>query len=185
MDHLITEKLITKGWKSISDLVQKKGWDMFREYEEACLVELVEQLKPNQSDTSQVAVVSCGGGIIERESNRKLLRNFTTIWIQRDLEDYEPDTQQEHRPELQESIRTVYERRSIFYEEAAKHIFVYPQYEKVKKLLGNKEKYYQTTTKLFKKFVKRILFGLDHTIWAPNTFFLCIDYQNLVNLQLN
>jgi hypothetical protein len=101
------------------------------------------------------------------------------------LEDYVVETQSDHRPELQESAKTVYERRSVFYEEVAKHIFVYPQYEKVKKLLGNMEKYYQTITKLFKKFVKRILFGIDSTIWAPNTFFLCIDYQNLTNLQLN
>ncbi len=70
MDEEITRHL----GMSIQKWVQLHGWPSFRDAESR----LLQELSPQKN-----LVLATGGGVIERENNRELLRNsFVVIWLQ-------------------------------------------------------------------------------------------------------
>jgi shikimate kinase len=69
MDELLSASL----GLSIAAWVERFGWESFREREARLLVELSREDK---------IVVATGGGIVEREDNRSVLRKaFFTVWV--------------------------------------------------------------------------------------------------------
>lgn len=84
----MVEKLIGK---SIDKCVQDEGWEAFRAHETKALYKTREHdfasgssfYKQKDADMSQgiKGVVSCGGGIVEREENRVFLREMPLLWL--------------------------------------------------------------------------------------------------------
>lgn len=60
-----------KEKQSIAEFVAQNGWDAFRIREEQILLEI------SQNQT----IISCGGGIILREANRKFLKQVFTVFL--------------------------------------------------------------------------------------------------------
>ena len=72
----IDEQIVLETGKSIKELFDLYGEDGFRKIETDCLA--------GQLQKEGFRIVSCGGGIILREENRKLLREKAyTVWIRR------------------------------------------------------------------------------------------------------
>lgn len=66
------EVFAAKLKQSIAEYVNDNGWDAFRDREEEILLEM-----PKSG-----AIISCGGGIVLREANRKLLKQeFFTVFL--------------------------------------------------------------------------------------------------------
>lgn len=84
----MVEKLIGK---SIEKCVQDEGWDAFRAHETKALYMTREhdfasgfsfdKKKDAGSAQGIKGVVSCGGGIVEKEENRVFLRDMPLLWL--------------------------------------------------------------------------------------------------------
>lgn len=114
-DHMFVEKFDT----SIADCVKKDGWDAFRRRESDILRSLAAK-----SDM----VVSCGGGIVLRDANRKLLSSGLTVYLNVSpevlAERLANDPQDGQRPSLTgrsvaDEIRDVLTMRDPMYRECA------------------------------------------------------------------
>lgn len=69
--------IVTKAGMSIPKIVEKFGWDHFRDLESAVLAAVVK---------GENQVLDCGGGIILREENRRLLKAAgPVIWLTADI----------------------------------------------------------------------------------------------------
>jgi len=65
--------LVQRAGMSIKDLVASRGWPYFRDSEQALCEELSH---------SYQQVIDCGGGVVEREANIKVLRTAGTVfWL--------------------------------------------------------------------------------------------------------
>lgn len=92
-----TDQLIEKRQgKSIPKIFSTDGEDVFRDIECELLKELVKDSPSNR-------IISTGGGIILRESNRKLLRELGfVVWLKATPEEIlERTSRNNHRPLLQ------------------------------------------------------------------------------------
>jgi shikimate kinase len=58
--------------ESIAALVEREGWDAFRHRESAALRAVLEE---------EPMVVACGGGIVLREENRRMLARGLTLYL--------------------------------------------------------------------------------------------------------
>jgi len=68
------EYIVQSERMSINEIFATKGEDYFRDVEEETLKELL--------DSATVSIISCGGGIIKRESNRRALKEKScNIWL--------------------------------------------------------------------------------------------------------
>ncbi|SIO32376.1 shikimate kinase AroL [Halodesulfovibrio marinisediminis] len=56
--------------KSVADIVEAEGWDVFRDYESAALI------KATEGDT---LVIATGGGMVLREQNRSFMREHGVV----------------------------------------------------------------------------------------------------------
>lgn len=103
--------LETKANLKIPAFIKEHGWEKFRALEAECLISALEESRSG-------CVIACGGGVIETESSREVLRNWTglVIHIQRDIESIEKylniDTS---RPMYGEDMRSVWKRREPNY----------------------------------------------------------------------
>ncbi|MFO7637490.1 MAG: shikimate kinase [Clostridia bacterium] len=115
MNFLDVDTYIEQHHGSIEDLFAR-GEDHFRNIEESALSACVMQ-----SNT----VISTGGGVVEREANRELLRLWTTVvFIDRPLEHILGDIQEGKRPLLKNNpgkLPELYRRRIGKYREWADH----------------------------------------------------------------
>jgi len=69
MDAIIVQRAGTP----INELVEKHGWPHFRDLEQALCEELAQ---------GEHQVIDCGGGVVEREANRAVLRQAgTVVWL--------------------------------------------------------------------------------------------------------
>ena len=60
--------------KTVSEIVESKGWEFFRSLEEKYFA----QIAADEKD----AVVATGGGIVESRANREILKNKgTAVWL--------------------------------------------------------------------------------------------------------
>ena len=73
--HIDLDKYIEKeNGKSVNDILRYRGENVFRDYETAALKSVLKH------DNS---VIACGGGVVMREENIRLLRqNVTVIWLE-------------------------------------------------------------------------------------------------------
>ncbi|WP_027180068.1 shikimate kinase AroL [Maridesulfovibrio bastinii] len=103
----------------IATLVENEGWDRFRDIESNMLRETCRR---------KGLVVSCGGGIVLRPENRKILSESSTVYLEAPssvlAERLEADPIHGQRPSLTgksivEEVRDVLEQRRNLYEESA------------------------------------------------------------------
>lgn len=87
------------------DILRKQGEQGFRALEHQALVKLLSE---------ENAVISTGGGIVSYEPNHELLKNETTVWLQRDLKSISTS----RRP-LSRNLKELYKIREPLYEELA------------------------------------------------------------------
>ncbi|KAI5474368.1 shikimate kinase [Pseudohyphozyma bogoriensis] len=107
----------------LSTFVSTKGWSAFRDAETQILRRLLEQYPRNY-------VIACGGGVVEREENRQLLKAFRErggpiVHVVRDKEEtikYLVD--EVARPAWGEEIRHVWSRRTPYFEALSTHTIV-------------------------------------------------------------
>lgn len=110
----------SKAEKTITEIVGEKGWPYFRDLESAALKEY----------SSKKGIVDCGGGIIEREENRILLKNQDWVFFlkvsveeaQNRLKDKTDRPSLTGKQDYLAEIASVYSRRMPLYEEAARYI---------------------------------------------------------------
>ena len=99
---------------AIPDIIEKYGWDGFREHE-------LDMLKSTLETHSEGHVFACGGGIVETPEARKLLTDYhksggIVILVQRDIEDVMSFLQKDKtRPAYVDDMRGVWERRKGWY----------------------------------------------------------------------
>lgn len=106
---------------TIRELINAKGWAEFRNKEAACLSHFL-------STHGTGLVIACGGGIVETDSARSVLKSFAkqglVVHVHRNLEAIihmlENDAT---RPQFDESIKSVYLRREPLYAEVANRIY--------------------------------------------------------------
>ncbi|BGP52335.1 hypothetical protein JCM10450v2_008306 [Rhodotorula kratochvilovae] len=104
----------------ISAFVNAHGWSAFRDAETVILKKLFDEHPRGY-------VIACGGGVVEREENRELLRKFKQaggpiVHVVRDKEEtvrYLVDEQA--RPSWGEEIRHVWARRTPYFESLCTH----------------------------------------------------------------
>lgn len=112
MDFEIEKRQNTK----ISEIFKNHGEAYFRELETNLIKELYK--KENQ-------IISTGGGVFEKEENRKLLKELGTVFYLKASAEklFDRIKDQTHRPLLQqgfgaEKIKTILENREVNYEKA-------------------------------------------------------------------
>lgn len=107
-----------KAGMSIAEYVAQNGWDAFRDREEEILLEM-----PRSG-----AIISCGGGVVLRESNRALLkREFFAVFLDVPVKELvrrlSLDRKSDQRPaftdkSLADEMQELYEARLPLYLEA-------------------------------------------------------------------
>ncbi|KAJ8457410.1 hypothetical protein ONZ45_g18323 [Pleurotus djamor] len=108
----------------LKEFVQKNGWPAFREAESAILKELL-----TDSEKATKHVISLGGGVVESESSRQLLKDYATkgpvVYIVRPIDDIVKYLGAEaSRPAYGEPITDVFRRREPWYQECCNYEFV-------------------------------------------------------------
>ncbi len=107
-----------KAGKSIPEIVEERGWEGFRDLEEE-----VCRAYAAMDDL----VIDCGGGVVEREGNFKVLRSAgPVVWLKAGVETIvERIKDDDRRPSLTgdksftEEVAEVLERRTPLYEKIA------------------------------------------------------------------
>mmetsp|Transcript_4296 Transcript_4296/g.6352 ORF Transcript_4296/g.6352 Transcript_4296/m.6352 type:complete len:917 (+) Transcript_4296:3-2753(+) len=125
MDDFIED---ANGGLSCGELIERFGWDGFRDRECVALEQCIGEYKENY-------VISCGGGIVETEKARQVLRTtlLPVVMVERSIKDIvryleskEKRTFSEsaaRRPAYGQSIEEVYERRYPHFVECSTHTF--------------------------------------------------------------
>ena len=113
LDELIEKR----AGKSIPQIVEQEGWKRFRQLESKILKEVIKK---------DPAIFDLGGGVVEREENRKLIKeNCFVLWHKASPEVLaERIKHSQNRPSLTgkdflEEISEVLARRTPFYQELA------------------------------------------------------------------
>lgn len=109
---------IEKMHGRIFDLVKRDGWERFREIESEIL---------NSVSKKDGLIIDCGGGIIEKGKNRKILKKGIVFWLDAPIEVIEERIKKSDpktRPPINgdnsiSEVRTVYSRRLLLYENAS------------------------------------------------------------------
>lgn len=117
-DHYFEEKYP----QGVRAFVQEKGWPAFREAETAILLELLGERSTNH-------VISLGGGIVETESAREVLKAYRTkgpvVHIKREIEDVVRYLEKEtERPAYGEKVVDVFLRREPWFLECCNFEFM-------------------------------------------------------------
>eukprot|EP00040_Diaphanoeca_grandis_P012819 m.64838 g.64838 ORF g.64838 m.64838 type:complete len:1825 (-) comp23482_c0_seq2:292-5766(-) len=126
--------VLTSNWIDVDDeianavgtidvFVKKHGWPAFRDQETQALNRCLDKLKQG----GKPWVVSCGGGIVESETNRNMLKacGVPVVWLQRDIDEIERFlTADGSRPSLGEPIKVTYARRELLYASCSTHEFL-------------------------------------------------------------
>ncbi|CAG7850201.1 Pentafunctional AROM polypeptide {ECO:0000255/HAMAP-Rule:MF_03143} Includes: RecName: Full=3-dehydroquinate synthase {ECO:0000255/HAMAP-Rule:MF_03143}; Short=DHQS {ECO:0000255/HAMAP-Rule:MF_03143}; {ECO:0000255/HAMAP-Rule:MF_03143}; Includes: RecName: Full=3-phosphoshikimate 1-carboxyvinyltransferase {ECO:0000255/HAMAP-Rule:MF_03143}; {ECO:0000255/HAMAP-Rule:MF_03143}; AltName: Full=5-enolpyruvylshikimate-3-phosphate synthase {ECO:0000255/HAMAP-Rule:MF_03143}; Short=EPSP synthase {ECO:0000255/HAMAP-Rule:MF len=105
------------------DFVVTHGWDEFRATETRLLPEIIS-LKPTRT------IISLGGGIVETEAARDILKEYAktkgpVVHISRDIRQIvEYLTNETERPAYSQEIEEVFARRKPWFEECCSHRFV-------------------------------------------------------------
>lgn len=98
LDH----DIVQVAERSIPQIFEEHGEQHFRDLEQKVLAAAL--------DGSEKCVIACGGGIILREENRKLLKTSATVFLEEDLDVLYRRTRGRDRP-LRGSDREAFEQR--------------------------------------------------------------------------
>ena len=106
------------GRQSIRDIFELDGEPLFRDYETRAL---------QQALTAHSGILDLGGGIVEREQNRSLLRtsNIPIIWLRVDFETAKARASADNSRPLfdnKSTARELFQKRQHLYESIATHI---------------------------------------------------------------
>ncbi len=103
IDNLIEDKV----GMSISEIFEKFGEEYFRKLETEFLVSLT---------TKTNCIISCGGGIVEKDENHSILSSYEhVIWIYRNLNTYISKIDKDNRPMLKSNPQQLFETRKDKY----------------------------------------------------------------------
>ena len=116
-DVVHMDEVLKKRIGPIDTFAEKNGWDAFRKKETKLLKEL-------QYDD---AIIDCGGGIIENDENRAILKKGRCIWLKASIPTIKKRLKKSPRPALTEhgylqEIEQMMERRMTLYAAAADHV---------------------------------------------------------------
>lgn len=153
---------------SIRELINEKGWAEFREKEAAYLAKFL-------SAHSNGHVIACGGGIVETEYSRSVLKSFAkqglVVHVHRNLEAIIKMLEQDvTRPRFDESIEAVYRRREPLYAAVANRIYWQPSVVDHSQLRSSLASFFASQSQL------------DVT---RRSFFLSLTFSNLMKLPEN
>ncbi|KAJ6018325.1 Shikimate dehydrogenase [Penicillium sp. IBT 35674x] len=120
LDEMIAEQNEVKS----AELIQRFGWENFRSLEVAALKEIM-RTKPRSH------IVSCGGGVVETEEARRLLKEWHTngivLLVHRDMKQVAEyllaDTTRHQFPQ---NIQEIYERRKPWFDECSNLSYLSP-----------------------------------------------------------
>ncbi|OUM66753.1 hypothetical protein PIROE2DRAFT_50789 [Piromyces sp. E2] len=117
MDWYFEQELNT----TIKEYIPTKGWEQFR-------IEEVKLLKKIIAENPTGLVISCGGGIVETEDGRNVLKQYASqgivLHFTREIEDIVSYlSKDETRPSFADDITTVWERRKDWFQECSTHEF--------------------------------------------------------------
>lgn len=121
LDEIIAEQNELKS----AELIQRFGWENFRALEVAALKEVM-RTKPRNH------VVSCGGGIVETEEARHLLKEWHTkgivLLVHRDMNQVaEYLLADKTRHQFPQDIQEIYERRKPWFDECSNMSYLSPR----------------------------------------------------------
>jgi shikimate kinase/shikimate 5-dehydrogenase len=103
IDILIEDKV----GMSISEIFEKYGEEYFRKLETEFLMLLT---------TKTNCIISCGGGIVEKDENHSILSSFEhVIWIYRNLNTYISKIDKDNRPMMKSNPQKLFETRKDKY----------------------------------------------------------------------
>lgn len=110
----LDEMLVKGEGKTPRALFDLYGEEYFRKLEHGYLLRALEE---------ENAVISCGGGIVLAEENRKALEKENVVWILRPIEEVLSNPEVLKRPPINgnpETYRALYEKRKKLYDSCAK-----------------------------------------------------------------
>lgn len=129
-------------------------------------------------------------GVIERESNRRLLESYQNlIFINRNRDDLIATDQREgakHPNYSGASYEATLTRRYPIYASLARYVFTYPKYFKDSNLpaLINESEYWTRVGDSFKKFIQKVWSPERPPLATDPSFFLAIDLEKLLDINL-
>lgn len=106
----------------VREFVHQHGWPAFREAESAALSELIQEMPLGH-------VISLGGGIVETESARKILKEYAltqgpVVHVMRPIDEVVVYLNNETaRPAYEEPIENVFRRREPWFAQCSNYIF--------------------------------------------------------------
>jgi pentafunctional AROM polypeptide len=106
----------------VREFVHQHGWPAFREAENVALSELIQKMPLGH-------IISLGGGIVETESARKILKEYTltkgpVVHIMRPIDEVVAYLNAETaRPAYEEPIENVFRRREPWFAQCSNYIF--------------------------------------------------------------
>ncbi|KAJ3261381.1 3-dehydroquinate dehydratase (3-dehydroquinase) [Boothiomyces macroporosus] len=160
---------------TIPEYIAQNGWDAFRNLEAKCLEQVT---KANISG----AVIACGGGVVEREENRDLLKAWEglVIHIKRDINEIEKYLSiDKTRPTYNDDLRATYARRLPYFHECSNSEF----YVLSPGDSQDVKQHYQKVDATFSKFVNFKLASRPfETPQSQLSFFVSLTCPNVVDI---
>ncbi|CAF1074690.1 unnamed protein product [Didymodactylos carnosus] len=155
---------------SIKDYINQNGWQIFRSLE----LKVFKQIVQKTLLCKEHVVVSCGGGCIETAEVRdELCKQPYVIYINRDLDDIKMDylkCTSNDRPHL--DLNEKLQERKVYYRQCSKYEFC---------LLKNEQNWRTNEINLL-SFIKTIVAKKTQLPISENSFFICLTYKNLLNV---
>ncbi|CAG8605737.1 10518_t:CDS:2, partial [Diversispora eburnea] len=165
---------------TIPEFVKTQGWNAFRAKETELLASL---LKTHLSG----CIISCGGGIVETESSRDLLKKFTkekgkVVHITRDIKEIIKYLNKDTiRPSYGESIHDVWKRREGWYKECSNYEYDLLTAENVNNDIIDPSEW-KLIQRDFFRYLKFITGQITNNIEKLNntkSFFVSLTYPNI------
>ncbi|GMM28959.1 pentafunctional protein [Martiniozyma asiatica (nom. inval.)] len=155
---------------SIKQFVSENSWELFRNEE----LKITNKILNNCSTGH---IISTGGGIVETEAARNILKNYISnggivLHLQRDNEELikflnESDNE---RPAYNEEIKNVWNRRKNWFDECSNYFFYSPHCENDFELTNLKN--------TMADFVTEII-GDSNPIPSGRSYFVCLTFEDL------
>ncbi|RHZ89728.1 hypothetical protein Glove_11g33 [Diversispora epigaea] len=165
---------------TLPEFIKTQGWDAFRTKESELLASLLKT-------HSTGCIISCGGGIVETESSRDLLKKFTkekgkVIHITRDIEEIIKYLNEDTvRPSYEENIHDVWKRREEWYKECSNYEYHLLTAEKVNNdnIDPSEWKLIQRDFFRYLKFITGQTVNNIDTLNKTKSFFVSLTYPNI------
>lgn len=166
------ERLFSKEpARTVKEYVAQHGWDKFRQEETKIFRDLISKYG------NSGYVLATGGGIVESEESRKLLKQFASdggyvLHLHRDIEETIMFLKKDpSRPAYIEEIRDVWNRRERWYQECSNFSFFAPH--------CSSEIAFQKLKTVFLNYVALITDNKHIEIPSKRSTFVCLTFDNL------